>query len=253
MPVCQCDIAGCARQGGREVDPRTAKEHKRHDERRRYAILQEQSRRAVDEEQETVTQYLASLTLSDELSIARQAPGGRLWAGSVPSHTDLGPIAAARSHHEPASQHQNAHRSSRSQRLVEQLSAIDDMVNAVGHDVTSLLADLDSADISMDFSKRVEDLLGQISSLEVDLSRVALVQKSSIPELHKSIKEKLDGFYASLTAADRVRQSRAKDHVEHLMSTTVFYSSGQILPFSRSLDRSNFDCRSSFRPHSPEH
>lgn len=249
MPVCRCDIAGCARLGGREVDPRTAKEHRRQDERRLQMILQEQSRGSVDDEREMITQYLASLTLSDELnsSSTRQTPGGRLWAGSAPSQTDLGPIAAVPSHHESAGQHQSAH-PSRSQRLLQRLSAIDDMVNAFGHDVTSLIADLNSADISEDFSKRVEDLLGQISSLEVDLSRVALVQKLPIPELHRSIKEKLDGYYASITAAGTARQSRVKDHVEHLMRTTASYSSGQILALSCFPDRSNLRVDHHFNP-----
>ena len=87
MPTCCCQSSGCAAAGGREVTKSIYDRHLRLERSTQVLSAQATRRNALQEQEEALTSYLTTLTLSDQVSGMTTLPGGRLWSKS-PSHED---------------------------------------------------------------------------------------------------------------------------------------------------------------------
>lgn len=77
MPQCFCDSTGCA---GREVSKCVFDAHSKLDRAAQARKLQAASERILDNQVETLSTYISSMTLSDKVTGASQHPGGRFWS-----------------------------------------------------------------------------------------------------------------------------------------------------------------------------
>lgn len=81
MAKCYCVSYSC---GGKEVHPRTQQNHLREDRRNASVQAYEASRRALDDQEEEITEFISTLTLSNNVSESNSESGGRLWSRSSP-------------------------------------------------------------------------------------------------------------------------------------------------------------------------
>ena len=79
MLKCFCESTGC---GGREVSKRVFDAHSKLDRAAQARKLQAASERVLKDQDEALSTYLSSMTLSDKVSGTSQHSGGRLWSKS---------------------------------------------------------------------------------------------------------------------------------------------------------------------------
>jgi hypothetical protein len=79
MFKCFCESTGCA---GREVSKRVFDAHSKLDRAAQARKLQAASERVLKDEDEALSTYISSMTLSDKVSGTSQHPSDRLWSKS---------------------------------------------------------------------------------------------------------------------------------------------------------------------------
>ena len=93
MPLCFCSKNGCFEQGG--VDPisgkpngvhvshKTFQSHSLDDQVAAYEKAKEQADKAIEDQVEQISIYLAAQTMADNVTGPSTNPGGRLWSRST--------------------------------------------------------------------------------------------------------------------------------------------------------------------------
>ena len=232
MPVCHCAVAGCGAQGGRSVDLRTLKNHTSTDQTNRYQRAYEAYKRAVNDEEERIATYFASLALSDD-SKSFESPslsGNRMWHREVvPSRNNLNSF----------SERSTAHQLTNSERVLQRLNEIDAAVDVVRKDMTQLLAVIDDNGSTAKPSASIKGLLAKLKQLDDDLQRVVIknLKKSTITDFRQSIGDKLSDAHVTLCTTleghKAVKQARRNESVNPTNLPT--YQSGTIFSSLRSI------------------
>ena len=81
MPACYCESYGC---NGKDVVPRTLESHHREDRKRNFRHAYDKATQVCNQQNDDITSYISSLTLSDDATGNTSGLGGRLWSRSVP-------------------------------------------------------------------------------------------------------------------------------------------------------------------------
>jgi hypothetical protein len=208
------------------VDKRTLQSHTWVDQREHLKRMPGMSQHVRNED---ISQYVASLTLSDEF-IESQAAQDRLWNG--PHDPGSGPLIA----NDVAPQTQRVERdtsrnngaqaqagNNRTQRLLQQLAELEVKINELNHDVASLIPTLASLDSNEEQTHITKSLLSKIASFDDVLLRIDS-RKEDVLEIRKRLELKLNNLHDSLVEAQYV----ARTNQQLAQPGTISYSSGEI-------------------------
>jgi hypothetical protein len=215
-PICHCVSHGCGAQGGVTVELRTLKAHQRQD----HAALALEARaareRVISAQEDEISAYLASMTLSDNVSGPPKRPGGHLWAREAPDTADAETLAAhlasaslnpqpppstLPSSPPPRHSFQPSRRTAIAN-LLQRLSGIESSAEQLEQEASAALLRLEYPTQNTYTSFPLERLLATCDSLLDDLSRVKS-KAASVSETQSSIKGKVDSTRMRLVEARR--------------------------------------------------
>lgn len=238
MVTCHCNSHGCGAKNGVNVDARTSKAHQR-DDRTNLAIEAcAATKRVVAAQEDTISAYLTSMTLCDNVSGAPKHEGGRLWARESPDTADLDILAAnfASAPLEAPTPIVNAHaprhaepsRKAVTTALIQRLSEIDSSTDQLARTASGALSQLEHPPGKACMQFPLRDLLANCNSLRDDLDRV----KSKVPavvELQRSTKDKLDDVRSSILEAKRQWKScRKSDNGSGPSQSGIEHNTGKL-------------------------
>jgi hypothetical protein len=227
MTICHCISHGCGSKQGIDVDCRTLKAHQRDDRSSIALEARSASKRAVAAQEDTISAFMASMTLNDNVSGPPKRPGSRLWARESPDAADVDGVTRIFTAASPpgpttpmpasTGRHTEPSRKIAINTFIQRLSEIDMSADELGNTVSGALPRLEHPSGGADQPFPLRDLLTKCDSLLLDVESVKS-KVHAVVELRRSVREKLDDIRNSILEAKRQwvrRRTRTGERTGH--------------------------------------
>ena len=220
---CECISYGCKAQGGVDLDMRVFRKHSAQDMVVGAKKAQEDTDKAIQDQLEAISIYLAATTLSDDLPEPCSAPGGRLWSRSAATRI------------QESNGDDNTQSPSRQEvihNLLKRLSEIESSVECLSTKVTAELEASDAQSLDECPSFPLRHLEATCLNIQMDLNKITMktpavsMMKGSIEEKLARIMEKVKLSKTNWIERRKVLRAKqdAEPGIKHCTGTCRLYS-----------------------------